>query len=124
MYNMCVLTSNHIEITVLPLIIRMLRMLRWVFIVQCFPLDGFVFFTESDVPIDMQRCHVLGKFSHRNWSSNFTSHFAGSFPVDHTSRVGALACRRIVQIVVCGVETFSETEKENSGNLEVELEIF
>lgn len=84
-------------------------MFRRVFVIQCFPLNGFVLFAETDVTIHVQRGDMFGKLRDGNGATNFAGHFTGSFPVDYTGRVASLASRRIIQVVVRGVETFPKT---------------
>lgn len=75
-------TGYNIQIAILLLIIRMLRVFRGVFFVDRFILDGFVFFAETDVAVCMQFSRVLGELVHRNRGTDLASNFDRSLPVN------------------------------------------
>lgn len=88
----------------------MLRMLGWIFFDDRLILNRFVLLAESNVSIGMQFGHVLREIVHLNGLTNFTANFDGCFPIDQRW-CGTLRWR-IVQVVVCRMETFSVEKGE------------
>lgn len=98
----------------------MLRVLRRVFIIQRFALNGFVLFAEPDVAIHVQRSDMFGKFRNGDRATNLTGYLAGGFPVDQPGRIGTLASRWIIQVVVRSVEAFSEMKSKQCGKVSLQ----
>lgn len=100
----CALTGCNVEIAVLALVLRMLRVLAGQIIGDALVLNGLVLATKTNIPVRMQRRHMLSEFIYGHRRTYLISDLDGHLPV-HLRRIRMMW--RIVQVVVGRMEALS-----------------
>lgn len=103
------LTGCNVEISILAFILRMLRMLAGQIVTDALVLYGLVFPTESNIPVRVQRCHMLGKLIDWHCGAYLIANLHGNLPI-YLRSIGMMWW--IVQIVIGSMEALSAGSRE------------